>query len=40
LQTRIGHKTTIKNLFPHIHRWRKDKKIEEANTLDDLRGMV
>jgi DNA ligase-1 len=34
------HKSGIAVRFPRIHRWRKDKKIEEANTLDDLKGMV
>jgi DNA ligase-1 len=26
--------------FPRIHRWRKDKKIEEANTLEDLKNLI
>jgi DNA ligase-1 len=34
------HKSGIAVRFPRIHKRRKDKKIEEANTLDDLRGMV
>ncbi|HZB12333.1 MAG TPA: ATP-dependent DNA ligase, partial [Chryseolinea sp.] len=30
------HKSGIALRFPRIHRWRKDKPIQEANTLDDL----
>ena len=30
------HKSGIALRFPRIHRWRKDKPIREANTLDDL----
>jgi DNA ligase-1 len=34
------HKSGIAVRFPRIHRWRKDKKIEEANTLDDLKQLL
>lgn len=34
------HKSGIAVRFPRIARWRKDKKIEEANTLEDLRGFL
>jgi DNA ligase-1 len=30
------HKSGIALRFPRINRWRKDKPIEEANTLEDL----
>jgi DNA ligase-1 len=30
------HKSGIALRFPRIHRWRKDKPIQEANTLEDL----
>ncbi|MEL7147255.1 MAG: ATP-dependent DNA ligase, partial [Bacteroidota bacterium] len=31
------HKSGIALRFPRIKRWRKDKPIEEANTLEDLK---
>ena len=34
------HKSGVAVRFPRIHRWRHDKKIEEANSLDDLKGMI
>ncbi|MEM8764087.1 MAG: ATP-dependent DNA ligase [Bacteroidota bacterium] len=34
------HKSGIATRFPRILRWRKDKKIEEANTLEDLRALI
>ncbi|WP_421804695.1 ATP-dependent DNA ligase [Flagellimonas sp.] len=34
------HKSGVATRFPRILRWRKDKKIEEANTLDDLKGLI
>tara|TARA_R110002072_G_scaffold7503_2_gene40557 strand:- start:308949 stop:310544 length:1596 start_codon:yes stop_codon:yes gene_type:complete len=34
------HKSGIATRFPRILRWRKDKPIEEANTLDDLRALI
>ena len=34
------HKSGIATRFPRILRWRKDKKIEEANTLDDIKQMI
>lgn len=34
------HKSGVAVRFPRILRWRKDKKIEEANTLADLNAMI
>ena len=34
------HKSGVALRFPRISRWRKDKKVEEINTIDDLRGML
>ncbi len=34
------HKSGIALRFPRIARWRKDKPIEEANTLDDLKSIL
>lgn len=34
------HKAGIAVRFPRIHRWRTDKKIEEINTLEDLRNLL
>lgn len=34
------HKSGIATRFPRILRWRKDKKIDEANTLDDLKSLI
>ncbi|NNF19112.1 MAG: ATP-dependent DNA ligase [Flavobacteriaceae bacterium] len=34
------HKSGVATRFPRIFRWRKDKKIEEANTLDDLKNLI
>ncbi|GAA4106923.1 ATP-dependent DNA ligase [Aquimarina addita] len=34
------HKSGIATRFPRILRWRHDKKIEDANTLDDLKSMI
>lgn len=34
------HKSGVATRFPRILRWRKDKKIEEANTLEDLRALI
>ncbi len=34
------HKSGVATRFPRILRWRKDKKISEANTLDDLKRMI
>lgn len=34
------HKSGVATRFPRILRWRKDKRIEEANTLDDLKALI
>lgn len=34
------HKSGVATRFPRMIRWRKDKKIEEANTLEDLKNMI
>lgn len=34
------HKSGVATRFPRILRWRHDKKIDEANTLDDLKNMI
>ena len=34
------HKSGVAVRFPRIARWRHDKKIEEANTLDDLKALI
>ncbi|MFD2563865.1 ATP-dependent DNA ligase [Aquimarina rubra] len=34
------HKSGIATRFPRILRWRRDKKIKEANTLEDLKALI
>ncbi len=34
------HKSGVATRFPRILRWRQDKKIEEANTLSDLKALI
>ena len=34
------HKSGVAVRFPRIHRWRIDKKAEEANTLEDLKSLL
>ncbi len=34
------HKSGIATRFPRILRWRQDKKINEANTLEDLKALI
>ncbi len=34
------HKSGVATRFPRILRWRKDKKMEEANTLADLKALI
>ncbi|GMN06370.1 ATP-dependent DNA ligase [Croceitalea sp. MTPC5] len=34
------HKSGVATRFPRILRWRKDKKIEEANNLEDLKALI
>jgi DNA ligase-1 len=40
LQRSSRHKSGIATRFPRILRWRKDKKIEEADTLDMIKAML
>jgi DNA ligase 1 len=40
IQESKRHKSGIAVRFPRIHRWRKDKKVQEANTLDDLKQLL
>jgi ATP-dependent DNA ligase len=40
LQRSSRHKSGIATRFPRISRWRKDKKIEEADTLDTIKAML
>lgn len=34
------HKSGVATRFPRILRWRRDKKIEDANTLEELRALI
>ncbi|RYY52686.1 MAG: ATP-dependent DNA ligase, partial [Chitinophagaceae bacterium] len=34
------HKSGVALRFPRINRWRKDKKAEEINTLEDLQQLL
>tara|TARA_Y100000815_G_scaffold22187_1_gene18814 strand:+ start:1035 stop:2654 length:1620 start_codon:yes stop_codon:yes gene_type:complete len=34
------HKSGVATRFPRMLRWRKDKKIEDANTLEDLKALI
>jgi len=34
------HKSGVATRFPRILRWRTDKKIEDANSIDDLKSMI
>ena len=34
------HKSGIALRFPRIHRWRHDKPVTEANSLDDLKQLL
>ena len=40
IQASPRHKSGIALRFPRMARWRKDKPVSEANTLDDLREML
>ena len=40
IQASKRHKSGIALRFPRMHRWRKDKHPKEANTLEDLLGML
>ncbi len=40
IQESSRHKSGIALRFPRIHRWRKDKAIEEANSLEDLQHLL
>ncbi len=40
IQLSTRHKSGVAVRFPRIHRWRKDKKAEEANSLTDLKDLL
>jgi DNA ligase 1 len=40
LQRSSRHKSGIATRFPRILRWRKDKKIEEADTLETIKALL
>ena len=40
IQRSTRHKSGIAVRFPRMLRWRKDKNIDEANTLDDLKELL
>jgi DNA ligase-1 len=40
IQRSPRHKSGISLRFPRIQRWRMDKPIQEANTLEDLRALL
>ena len=40
IQASPRHKSGIALRFPRMSRWRKDKPVDEANTLDDLKAML
>jgi DNA ligase-1 len=40
IQESPRHKSGIALRFPRIQRWRKDKPIAEANTLEDLKALL
>jgi DNA ligase-1 len=40
IQESPRHKSGIALRFPRMARWRKDKPVQEANTLDDLRALL
>ncbi len=40
IQESKRHKSGIALRFPRMNRWRTDKKVEEANTLDDLKAFL
>lgn len=40
IATSKRHKSGVATRFPRIVRWRTDKSIEEANTLDDLKALI
>jgi DNA ligase-1 len=40
IQKSTRHKSGVALRFPRMARWRKDKPLAEANTLDDLKEML
>ena len=40
IQSSPRHKSGVALRFPRMARWRKDKPLSEANTLDDLKDML
>lgn len=40
IATSKRHKSGISTRFPRIHRWRKDKNADQANSLEDLKALI
>jgi DNA ligase-1 len=40
IQASNRHKSGVALRFPRMLRWRQDKKVEEINTIEDLRKML
>jgi DNA ligase-1 len=40
IQKSTRHKSGVALRFPRMARWRRDKPLAEANTLDDLKAML
>ena len=40
IQASPRHKSGVALRFPRMARWRRDKPVEEANTLEDLKEML
>ena len=40
IQESTRHKSGVALRFPRMSRWRRDKTVQDANTLDDLKAML